>query len=106
MLKRLTTSNSTPRLELAPTRLHGLLGRGQVLVLRCDVTVGGDVISALAAAASAEAGLPPVRGILHAAGPQQGGTDEEGLTLEERRQRFLEAKVCFCRRRCIFPSPF
>lgn len=37
--------------------------------------------------------MPPVRGIVHAACPPQGGANEEGVTLEETQQRFLEAKV-------------
>lgn len=76
----------------------GVLHVAQVVVSRCDVTVREDVSNALAAACSSEIGLPPVRGIVHAAcPPQQGGGDdgdaspggdESGLE-----QRFLETKV-------------
>lgn len=70
------------------------------MVLRCDVTVGDDVSNAFAAAASAEAGLPPVRGIVHAACPPQTGEGEGGNAREGEgaspvvEQRFLGAKVC------------
>lgn len=43
----------------------------QVLVLRCDVTCSDDVTAALSVAKGSEAGLPPVRGIIHAACPPQ-----------------------------------
>lgn len=57
-----------------------------MVVSRCDVTLGDDVSKALAAAASSEASLPPVRGIVHAACPPQEGSGDD-------QQRFLEAKV-------------
>lgn len=43
----------------------------QVVVLRCDVTCSDDVTAALSVAKGPEAGLPPVRGIIHAACPPQ-----------------------------------
>jgi len=73
---------------------HDLNGLQQVLVRRCDITVGGDVMSALDAAALAAAGLPPVRGILHAEGLPQGGADEEEAAhLQEQLHHFLATKV-------------
>lgn len=67
-----------------------------MLVRQCDITVGGDVISALDAAALAEAGLPPVRGILHAEGeglPQGGADEKEATNPQEQLQQFLATKV-------------
>lgn len=81
----------SPFVVLTPNKMRW----EQVVVLRCDVTVGDDVSSALAAAASSEAGLPPVRGIVHAACPPQageGGEDREGAPWGVQ-QRFLGAKV-------------
>lgn len=43
----------------------------QVVVLRCDVTRSSDVTAALTVATQPQAGLPPVRGIIHAACPPQ-----------------------------------
>lgn len=75
-----------------------------MIVLRCDVTRVDDVTAALAAAAAAEADLPPVRGIVHAACPPQRvrgaaqeeeeeeGREEDG-SLETVDYGFLEAKV-------------
>lgn len=78
------------------TRKYTRRWNKQVVVLRCDVTVGDDVSNALAAAASSEAGLPPVRGIVHAACPPQAvgeaGDDREGAP-RGTEQRFLGAKV-------------
>lgn len=66
-----------------------------MVVLRCDVTVREDVETAMETVASAESGLPPVRGIVHAACPPQGGGGPEGDTGAESEadRRFLEAKV-------------
>ncbi|CAM9657782.1 unnamed protein product, partial [Hapterophycus canaliculatus] len=69
----------------------------KVQVLTCDVTSADDVSNALAAAASAESGLPPVRGIVHAACPPQATGDEgDGSPRGEKSgvaPGFLEAKV-------------
>lgn len=64
-----------------------------MLVLKCDVKVGSDVVDALATAASSGAGIPPVRGIVHADCPSQWEVDGEDTALEGRQQRFLETKV-------------
>lgn len=63
----------------------------KVIVLRCDVTIKDDVSSAFAAAGSAEAGLPPVRGIVHAACPSQWGNYEGGKNKLD--HKYLEAKI-------------
>lgn len=74
-------------------------GRRQVVVIRCDVTVADDVTAALFKAGLAGAGLPPVRGIVHAACPPQGGgadkEDDAAATTatEVAEKRFMEAKV-------------
>lgn len=77
----------------------------QVVVLRCDVTVADDVMSALSSAGAAEASLPPVLGIVHAACPPPTGDGEgeeaidapgdavSGSSALRMDQRFLEAKV-------------
>lgn len=68
------------------------------------MTIAGDVINALSAAGSAAAGLPPIRGVFHAACPPQArscgeeerasetGVEANTLPLNVDR-RFLEAKV-------------
>ena len=81
-----------------------------MVVLKCDVTIAGDVIDALSAAGSAAAGVPPIRGVFHAACPPPTGSacgkgDDAGTVGFEARtllplevdSRFLEAKVCRAR---------
>lgn len=79
-----------------------------MVVLKCDITVAGDVTDALSAAGSAVTGLPPIRGVFHAACPPQAkacgkeksssnaGVEANPLPLNVDR-RFLEAKVSSAR---------
>ncbi|CAN0195940.1 unnamed protein product, partial [Discosporangium mesarthrocarpum] len=45
----------------------------KVLILRCDVCSATEVLQAFKSAHDSPEGLPPIRGVIHAACPPQGG---------------------------------